>query len=370
MAFGRTSAKPEKSSFVGAMLRRVLRLFWVMLSGVLVVFALLAGLLMLIVIANTALRDLEITMRKTTEKEELPEPRLSGLQQAALFATAQVLPLHQPGYQMAAPGRVFRDCVDCPEMVEVPKGYFLLGSPIFEEGRYAHVFSYTPLRAQLKFANREGPRRLVRIPRALAFSRHEITYGQWRQAQEDPEWFAITGREPYFPELEADYRDDQPMTPTEWSDAKAYAAYLSAKTGYSYRLPTDAEWEYAARAGTVTRFPWGNDIGRNNTVCLNCSSIWSKREPGPVGLHPPNGFGLYDMHGNGFEWVEDCHKDDHDSGKTDGSPYVEDEECEFRTIRGGGAGVPAWQNRSAFRVGPHHYNRGHGHVIRLVRELD
>ncbi len=369
MAYGRTSGRSERGSFAGGMLRWVLRLFWAILSGVLVIFALLAGFLLLLVIANTALRDLEVTMRATTEQEQLPEPNLSGLQRAALFATAQFLPLHQPGFQMVTPGRIFRDCVDCPEMAEVPKGYFLLGSPIFEEGRYAHLFSHTPLRAQLKLANREGPRRLVRIPRALAFSRYEITYGQWRQAQEDPEWAAITGQDPYLPDLDAGYRDDQPMTLIDWSDANAYADYLSAKTGQTYRLPTDAEWEYAARAGTVTRFPWGNDIGKNNANCINCSSLWPDRKPGPVGLHPPNDFGLYDMHGNGFEWVEDCYEAYHDPVTIDGSAFVR-EACEFRTVRGGGPSSPAWQNRSGFRVGPHYYNRGHGHAIRLVRELN
>lgn len=369
MAFDRRSAGSGRGSFVGGVFRWVLRLFWVMLSGVLVVFVLLAGFLLLVVISNTALRDLETTMRRSVEKEQLPEPNLSGLQRAVLFATAQVLPLHQPGYQMVTPGRVFRDCADCPDMVEVPKGYFLFGSPIFEEGRYVHLFSHTPLRAQFKLANREGPRRLTRIPRALAFSQHEITYGQWRQAQEDPEWQAITGQEPYLPDLGADYRGDQPMTLIDWSDANAYATYLSTKTGQTYRLPTDAEWEYAARAGTVTRFPWGDDIGKNNANCINCSFLWPERKPGPVGLYPPNDFGLYDMHGNGFEWVEDCFEAYLDLVTVDGSAFVQ-EACEFRTIRGGGPASPAWQNRSGFRVGPHYYNRGQGHAIRLVRELN
>ncbi len=369
MTLNRTSTSPEKVSFFERIARWVLRLFGIMLSGLLMVFVLLAGVILMIVIANTALRDLETTMRATTDHDQLPEPKLSTLQRTALFITSQFLPLHQPGFQMVTPGRVFRDCTGCPEMVEVSKGYFLLGSPIFEEGRHAHLFSHTPLRTQLKLVNREGPRRLVQISRPLAYSRYEITYAQWRQAQEDPEWSAITGRDPFLPDLGKGYRDDQPMTEVEWSDAKAYAAYLSAKTGHTYRLPTDAEWEYAARAGTVTRFSWGNDIGRNNAVCVNCSSIWPERKPGPVGRHPPNDFGLYDMHGNGFEWVEDCYEAYHDPVKIDGSPYVQDA-CEFRTVRGGGPASPAWQNRSAFRVGPHHYNRGYGHTIRLVRELN
>ncbi|WP_226689864.1 formylglycine-generating enzyme family protein [Ruegeria arenilitoris] len=360
---------PSTGSLLGRVIRWMRRLFWIMSSGVLVVFVILAGLLLLVVVANTALRDLEFSMRATEEYEQLPEPDLSLLQHAALFVTAQFLPLRQPGYHLVTSGRVFQDCAECPELVEVPPGYFLLGSPVFEKGRYAHLFIYKPLRKQLKHANREGPRRLARIPRPVAFSRYEITYGQWKQAQEDPDWFAITGREPFFPDLETGYRDDQPMTPTEWSDAKAYAEYLSAKTGHTYRLPTDAEWEYAARAGSVTRFPWGDEVGKNNAVCINCSSIWPVRTMAPVGLHPPNDFGLYDMHGNGFEWVEDCYESYHDPVKIDGSPLIGDD-CEFRAMRGGGSYSQDWQSRSGFRIGPHHYNRGYGHVFRLVRELD
>ena len=370
MQLNNASNTRDGGSWLGRIVRWTLRLFGTMLFGVLLIALLAVVVVATVVIANTAVRDLNTTLRKTEEHEELPEPDLSGIQSAALFAAAQFFPLRQPGDETVGPGRVFRDCADCPDMVEIPRGYFLLGSPIFEEGRFVHLFDYPPLRRQLKHANREGPRRLARIPRPLAFSRYEITYGQWQQAQADPDWQTITGREPYYPDLGANYRPDQPMTIVDWSDAKAYAAYLSARTGQTYRLPTDAEWEYAARAGTVTRFPWGNDIGKNNAACVNCSSIWTERGPGPVGLHPPNGFGLYDMHGNGFEWVEDCFEDYHDPVKIDGSAFVEDEECEFRTIRAGGPSAPAWQNRSAFRVGPHYYNRGHGHVIRLVRELD
>ncbi len=349
--------------------RRALRLLWIVFLGLSIIAILVLGAIATTLIANAALRDLDSVMRATEKHETLPEPDLSRIKRVALFVTAQFLPLRQPGDELVVAGRVFQDCADCPEMVEVPHGYFLLGTPVFEEGRYMHLFEFPPLRQNLKFANQEGPRRLVRIPQALAFSRYEITYGQWRQAQADPEWLAITGRDPYFPDLEADYRDDQPMTIVEWRDAKAYVDYLSAKTGHTYRLPADAEWEYAARARTVTRFPWGNDVGNNNAVCVNCSSIWTERRPAPVGMHPPNGFGLYDMHGNGFEWVEDCYEAYHTSAKRDGSPNSR-EMCEFRTLRGGEAASSAWQSRSGYRVDPHYNNRDYGHAIRIVRELD
>jgi len=337
-----------------------------MVALLLLGLALLFGIMVLI--ARSALNDLDTALASTQDQNELSGPPISAIQKAALFGASQVLPLRQPGAEQVAPGRVFSDCADCPEMVELPPGYYLLGSPVFEEGRYQHVLSRRPIRRQLKFANREGPRRLVHIAQPLAFSRYEITFDQWRQAQAEPNWTAITGRSPYLPELGADYRDDQPIIYVDWEDAQAFATYLSAKTGQAYRLPTDAEWEYAARAGTVTRYPWGNEVGQNNAVCAGCSSLWSAPLSGPVGRHPANNFGLHDMIGNGFEWVEDCFEPYHDAVKVDAAPHVL-ESCEFRTVRGGGAEEEPWQARSGFRVGPHYYNRDQSFTIRLVREM-
>ncbi|WP_420587402.1 formylglycine-generating enzyme family protein [Ruegeria sp.] len=320
-------------------------------------------------IARSALNDLDAALAASQGQDVLPAPELSALQQAALFGASQILPLRQPGADLIAEGQVFSDCEGCPEMVVVQPGYFLLGSPAFEEDRYLHVFSRPPIRRQLKFANREGPRRLVHIARPLAFSRYEVTFDQWQQAQDDPDWQAITGRPPYMPALGEDYRGDQPALQLDWQDAQALAAYLSAKTGQTYRLPTDAEWEYAARAGTVTRYPWGNEIGQNNAACIGCWDAFGDTRISAVGQFPANGFGLHDMNGNGYEWVEDCFEPYHDAVKESAAPHVPDENCEFRTIRGGGALDIAPSARSAFRVGPHYYNRDEGFAIRLVREM-
>ena len=98
------------------------------------------------------------------------------------------------------------------------------------------------------------------------------------------------------------------MINVNWHDAKAYAAWLSKQTGKRYRLPSESEWEYAARAGTETAYSWGDEIGVNRANCDGCGSEWDDTQTSPVGSFEPNGFGLYDMHGNVYEWVEDrCH---------------------------------------------------------------
>jgi formylglycine-generating enzyme required for sulfatase activity len=104
--------------------------------------------------------------------------------------------------------------------------------------------------------------------------------------------------------------DDHPAVCVSWQDARAYTEWLSRETGRDYRLPTEAEWEYVTRAGTTTRYWWGDDIGRNNANCYDCGSQWDRKGTAPVGTFRPNGFGLYDVHGNVWEWVADCYEED------------------------------------------------------------
>ena len=340
------------------MMRRAARaLGW--LAG----FAALAALALL-ALAQLALRDLD-----RAAAAGVPEAPLSAAKAAALFAVAQVLPLRQPGGPVLTPGRMFRDCPDSPEMIEIPAGYFLLGSPVFEPGRYEHVWGRRPIRRELKFANREGPRRLVRIGRGFAMARYELTLGEWDRAQTDPDWEAITGQKPRFPDRPKEATPGTAVTNIDQHDGQAYARWMSARTGRTYRLPTEAEWEYAARAGTATVYPWGDEIGIDNAACRGCSTRWSETRVGPVGLHPPNGFGLHDMIGNGWEWVQDCFVPWHDRVKADGSAHVF-ADCELVVFKGGTAIAEPWQARSAMRVGPHPYNDGVGSTIRLVRELE
>lgn len=321
------------------------------------------GFLMIWALALWALADLDAAVARGDLDHPLAPPKA-----AALFLAAQVLPLRQPGGPVETPGRSFRDCPDCPELVEIPPGMFLLGSPWFEPGRYEHIWLRHPIRRELRHINREGPRRLARIAAPFAMMRHELTLGDWEKAQADPDWQRITGIAPRRTSRHDGATPDFAVTNVDQDDAHAYAAWLSAKTGQRYRLASEAEWEYAARAGTATVYPWGNEIGIDHAACLGCSTRWTARGVGPVGLHPANGFGLQDMIGNGWEWVEDCFVPWHDPVQAEGRPYRA-EGCKFAVFKGGTAIAEPWQARSAMRVGPHSYNDGEGSTIRLVREL-
>ncbi|SPH24834.1 hypothetical protein DEA8626_03867 [Defluviimonas aquaemixtae] len=211
------------------------------------------------------------------------ESRLSPVKTAVHFGVAQVLPLRQPGAENVASGRVFRDCAACPEMVENPAGAFLMGSPLFEVGCYRYVWLRGPFRRQFRIANRAGPRRLVQISRPFAIARRELTHGEWMAAQSDPDWQRFSSDVPKPPRYDSDDVPDRAGTGVDWGDARAFARWLSATTGKAYRLPTEAEWEYAARAGTVTAYPRGDRIGRNNAACHDCSS---HRAESAVGAAP------------------------------------------------------------------------------------
>jgi formylglycine-generating enzyme required for sulfatase activity len=140
----------------------------------------------------------------------------------------------------------------------------------------------------------------------------------------------------------------KPVIQVSWKDAKQYVAWLSRMTGKPYRLLTEAEYEYAARGGTQTAYPWGDEIGKNNANCAVCRSEWDNQGTAPVGKFVPNGFGLYDIVGNAFTWVEDCYHDDYDGAPTDGSAWLTGD-CRTHVVRGGSWGQPAQLLRSAYR---------------------
>src|SRR5262249_45306190 len=135
-------------------------------------------------------------------------------------------------------------------------------------------------------------------------------------------------------------RGRRPAINVSWDDAQRYVTWLATITGQQYRLLSEAEYEYAARAGTQTAYPWGDDIELNGTAmanCVRCSSQYDETAPrrtAPVGSFPPNKFGLYDMIGNVHEWVEDCYHGNYDGAPTDGSAWVQPAHC-LRVVRGG-----------------------------------
>ena len=174
----------------------------------------------------------------------------------------------------------------------------------------------------------EFPLRDVTIPQPFAMSVHEVTFEQWDACAADG------GCGGHRPRDEGWGRADRPVIDVSWEDAQRYVSWLSSQTGAQYRLPSEAEWEYAARAGTDTAYHWGEDIGQDLANCDGCGSQWDNDRTAPVGSFPPNGFGLYDMHGNVAEWVEDCWNDNYTDAPTNGNAWVSGD-CSLRVWRGG-----------------------------------
>ena len=163
-------------------------------------------------------------------------------------------------------------------------------------------------------------------------------------------------------------RGRQPVINVSWEDAQAYVAWLTTKTGKGYRPLSEAEAEYAARAGSTTAYPWGEDPGTNRANFGFSGSPWSDKQTAPVGSFAPNDFGLYDMIGNVWEWTQDCWNDSYSAAPVDGSPWLTGD-CGRRVVRGGSWLDGPGSARAAFRFrnGPgfRNYNQG----FRLARTL-
>lgn len=143
-------------------------------------------------------------------------------------------------------------------------------------------------------------------------------------------------------------RGRRPVVDVSWEDARAYADWLSRQTGRSYRLPGEAEWEFAAAAGRRSKFWWGYQAGQGRAVCFDCGTMWDNRSSAPAGTFAPNPLGIYDTAGNVMEWVQDCYHPSYDRAPLDGQPW-EDGDCRFRVARGGAFNKPARSMRSTAR---------------------
>ena len=262
-----------------------------------------------------------------------------------------------PGVQQAI--RTFKDCDVCPEMVELPVGAFMMGSPEHERGR-------EPV---------EGPPRRVVIAQRFALGRLEVTVDQFAAyvaetgvvvgngcQKIDPttaRWGRAEGsfRQPGF-----DVAGSHPVVCVSWHEAQAYAAWLGRRTGKPYRLPSEAEWEYAARAGTTTSYSFGSDEGQLCDYARfadlgsqfpwrgGCRSDKAAYGPMQVGTLKPNAWGLFDMHGNAWEWVADCWTPDARELPTDASAFMRKGACEVGVVRGGGWPAEPRKLRSAQRM--------------------
>ena len=205
----------------------------------------------------------------------------------------------------------FRECAkDCPVMIVLPTGSYMMGSPDSENG---HEPS-------------ESPQVSVTIARPLAVSKYPVTFDDWDTC------VSVGG---CTRNSESEFgRGQMPVINVSWDEAKRYVAWLSLMTGKPYRLLSEAEWEYAARAGSTTAYPWGDDVGNGNANCKRCGSKWDGKQTSPVGSFKPNAFGLFDMQGNVFQWVEDCYQGTLSGATTDGSALLRPS-CKRRVVRGG-----------------------------------
>jgi formylglycine-generating enzyme required for sulfatase activity len=271
--------------------------------------------------------------------------------------------------EVAQAGQTFRDCAECPEMVVVPKGAFLMGSSAAKTARDLEFVVPDSERAYVRsYVAAEHPQHSVSIDRPFALGIHHVTRSEFAAFVRET-GYLISGpctlwadhryverqdagwRNPGIPQTDLD-----PVVCVSWQDAKAYIAWLNDKVHDGvpkmgdgpYRLPSEAEWEYAARANTQTARWWGDSIGLNNANCDGCGSRWDKRQTAPVGSFPPNPFGLYDMLGDSWELIEDCWNATYIGAPSNGGAWTSGN-CDQRVMRGGSWTNPPWILRSAHR---------------------
>jgi len=259
----------------------------------------------------------------------------------------------------------FHECAGkCPEMIVIPPGSFVMGSTQAEQSRFNSV----PKRADdndlqnhdIDGLGNEGPQHKVVIAKSFAVSKFDVTFAEWDAC------FSVGGCRKRGDGGMG--RDTKPAVTVSWDDAEQYALWLSWMTGRSYRLLTEAEWEYVARAGTTTTYYWGDEVGKGHANCMGCGSEENK-QTSAVGSFPANPFELYDMAGNVWQWVQDCYSRNYDQAPTDGSAST-GQDCIYRVARGGSWNLGPEYVRSAVRFRfPSNYqavNRG----FRVARTLN
>ncbi|MCY4573865.1 MAG: formylglycine-generating enzyme family protein [Gemmatimonadetes bacterium] len=286
----------------------------------------------------------------------------------ALGFAAAALPGPGPLVAQEA-GGTFRDCEACPLMVIAPGGSFMMGSPSDEEGRF----------------DLEGPQREVTIGSPFAVGVYEVSFEEWDACVN------AGGCAGYSPGDEGWGRGRRPVINVSWEDAQTYVQWLSQESGEDYRLLSEAEWEYVARAGTETLRYWSGE----QEHCLHANGLdqdlartsegrawmneYNRLDPAqctdgydrtaPVGSYPANAFGLHDVLGNVNEWTQDCWNDSYSGAPDDGRAWMSGD-CSTRSLRGGGWLGGARVLRSAFRLGYPAGNRYFLIGLRVARSLE
>jgi formylglycine-generating enzyme required for sulfatase activity len=259
--------------------------------------------------------DKQVSMFEKTARELVEPLKQTDVREVALSGAPQPLYVEEirERLKVGSPG---------PTLIALNAGHFRMGSrPEFG-------------------TDDANPIREVRIGKFL-MGVYEVTFDEY-------DLFArSTGRR-----LPNDFgwgRGKHPVVDVTWRDAQAYADWLSSQTGRGYRLPSEAEWEYAARAGSSSPYWWGRNVDSGRAVCFECGSQWDNRSTAPVASFAPNPFGLYDTSGNAMEWVADCYHANYVAAPSDGRAWIVPGACRYRVARGGAFNKPARSMRNAAR---------------------
>jgi formylglycine-generating enzyme required for sulfatase activity len=244
----------------------------------------------------------------------------------------------------------FKDCPQCPEMASLPAGSFQMGAAPGETAQ----------------STSESPQQQVTLGKGFALGTREVTYAQWDACVAD-------GGCATAPPNHGWGRGQRPVVSVSHDDALAYVTWLSKQAGQPYRLPSEAEWEYAARAGSQTAFATGAGI---STAQSNYNGQFPYRGAKEIfrartvetASFPANAFGLFDMHGNAWEWTDDCWNVSHAGAPADGTP-VSGGDCSKRVLKGGAWNTGAWRLRSAHRIGKAKTAREFDNGFRVARDL-
>lgn len=297
---------------------------------------------------DTAINMIEEQTSEMTKAEPEPEPVAEATTESEMepkpeVVTAEPEPVVEPTFTDNPDP--FRDGLKSggngPTMIRVPAGSYRMGA------------------ASAVVAADEAPRHDVTI-KSFMVSVYEITYADYDK-------FARANKRKLPASTGLD-RKVHPVADVSWDDALAYTKWLGKQTGKNYRLLSEAEWEYIARAGSRTSYWWGSAPGSSNAHCFDCKSDFNTSKPAKIGTYKPNAFGLYDTAGNLYEWVHDCYHRNYKGAPDDGSVW-EGGDCGNRIVRGGAFRSPASsmrsENREKFKSGRGQYNVG----IRIARDL-
>ncbi len=296
-------------------------------------------------LVESTTQTIEAELAAEPEPEPVPEPEPEPLVEDEPRPEPVPEPQPEPEPVYVDRADAFRDRLKSggygPTMIKVPAGTFRMGG------------------ASSIVSPDEVPRHEVNVG-SFMVSVYEVTFAEYNR------FAKATGRRQ--PSSSGWDLKTHPVIDVSWDDTLAYTKWLSKETGMRYRLLSEAEWEYVARAGTTTSYWWGIKPGVGNAHCFDCKSDFSTSKPARVGTYKPNAFGLYDTAGNVFEWVHDCYHRNYKDAPNDGSVW-EGGDCDVRVVRGGAYRSPAnsmrVENREKFKSGRGQYNVG----IRVARDL-